>query len=385
MPANKDAKKHILETTFDYGMVNINHHDPKLSKRDHRKGYQMYQLEKQVDKIDASKIKLDRKWEMYQKRREEKGLYCCRKMNLKTQDRCICVFSSSLSRKKHEDGNGSQCSFPPTDLATQMHLLHLDGNLAFCLATGAMTNRCDATDMKGMKIRDGNQEIEEEDWFKRGCYNSVRRTKKRATKALVTDLEYLFLAGLQRGNLQKGGASKYTPLEALTYLLNLKTPDGRRKYSFAKDNKNGPPPSVKYLKTWFSNRAKKETEKNEDEGIATGTNKEINYDNLSLAKLKKMNRSRLKIKKITRKKIMLVLLDTYNILEGFPEHSRNLTDESIGNLEAKCKELRLPFDIDKVETFRKLLELRDEVDKMMLSSTSSEDKSTVFDQDNEDV
>lgn len=70
MPANKDAKKHILETTFDYGMVTINHHDPKLSKRDHRKGYQMYQLEKQVDKIDASKIKLDRKWEMYQKRRE---------------------------------------------------------------------------------------------------------------------------------------------------------------------------------------------------------------------------------------------------------------------------------------------------------------------------
>ena len=66
-----------------------------------------------------------------------------------------------------------------------MHLLHLDGNLAFCLATGAMTNCCNAADMKGAKVRDGNNVIEEEDWFKRCCYNLVRRTKKRATKALV--------------------------------------------------------------------------------------------------------------------------------------------------------------------------------------------------------
>ena len=61
---------------------------------------------------------------------------------------------------------------------------------------------------------------------------------------------------------EKGGASKYTPLEALTYLLNLKMPSGRRKYSFCKDNKNGPPPTIKYLKTWFSNRAKQEADKN---------------------------------------------------------------------------------------------------------------------------
>ena len=115
-----------------------------------------------------------------------------------------------------------------------MHLLHLGGNLAFCLATGAMTNCCNATDKKGAKESDGNQEIEEKDWFKRGCYDLVRRTKKRTKKALVAYLEYLFLAGLQRHNTEKRGASKCVPLETLTYLRNLKMSDGRCKYNLLK-------------------------------------------------------------------------------------------------------------------------------------------------------
>ena len=372
--ANKDAKKHILATTFDYEMKSSDIMRVSRNKRDQTKAYQMHRLEQQVDKIDKSKIKLNEKWEAYLKSREEKGLFCCRKVDPMTQDRCMRVFSSYLSRENHENDNkNSKCTFPPTDLVTHMHLLHLEGNLAFCLATGAMINRCDATNVKGVKIRDGDQRIERENWFRKGCYNSVRRMNKRATESLLADLEYLFLAGLQRDNIEKGGANKYTPLQALTYLLNLKMPDGRRKYSFASNNKNGPPPSIKYLKSWFSRRARQEVEKSENSnGIATG-NEGNDYANMTLARLKKITRTRLGIGRITKKKLILAILSTYNELDKVPDYHEGLSDASVSDLEEMCKNLKLRFDIDEVGVYVKLLEFRDRVEKMKKTQSSSED------------
>ena len=353
---------------------------PKTNKRDHTIGYQMYRLGKQLDKIDASKNKVNQKWEVYQRCREEKGLFCCRNMDPKTHDHCICVFAPSLSREKHEGQGHSKCSFPPTDLVSHMHLLHLDGNLAFCLATGTMTNRCNAIDTKGVSIRDGNQTIENKDWFKKGCYNSVRRMNKRATKVLLADLEYLFLVGLQRDNIEKSGASKYTPWQALTYLLNLKMPDGRRKYSFDSENENGPPPSTKYLKSWFSRRARQQGAEVTENISKNEGNK---YGNMTLAKLKKLARSRFELGRITKKQLMLLLLAAYNDLESIPQYKKdNIEHADFNNLEEICRKLRLPFGVDKIETYVKLFELQDRVEKMKHAESSSDEEKN--DDDNND-
>ena len=286
--AFKNPKDHIIDTTFDCGIAVYD--SSSTNQCNQIKGYHMLRLEKKADQIDASKKKVDDKWETYQKHREEKGLFCCRKVDPKTHDHCVRVFSSLSNREKHEKLN--KCSFPPKDLSTHMHLLHLEGNIAFCLATGSMTNRCESADKKGVVIRDGNEYINSEVWFEKGCYNTVRSKNKRATKALREDLEGLFLAGFQRENTEKSGASKYSPVEALTYLLNSKKPDGRRKYSFDVDNENGPPPSVNYLKNWFSRRAKKYRE--EREGInnkATYNEGRNDYENMTEDQLKKLLRS----------------------------------------------------------------------------------------------
>ena len=331
-------------------------------------GYQAHRLEKQLDKIDASKKKLHQKWETYQKEREEKGLFCCRKMDVITKDRCMRVFYSSVGRDRHE--NQSKCKFPPKDLATHMHLLHLDGNIAFCLATGSMTNRCEATDANGVTIRDGDEAIKNKVWFKRGCYNTVRKKNVRASKALLADLEYLFLAGLQRDNIEKGGANKYTPLEAVTFLLNLKLPDGRRKYSHDDDNKNGPPPTVKYVKSWFARRARQEVENSNGMSTRENEGSEGCYKNMSLLKLKSMARSQFGMKRVTRKRISMLLLELYNELENIPDYE-SLVKES--NFEKQCEILKLCCDENDKSTYIKLFELRDRVEKMKICNSSNSD------------
>lgn len=328
----------------------------------------MDRLGKQIDRIDVSKKKIDEKWRNYQKHREAKGLFCCRKKDANTRDQCMRVFSSLSNREKHEHSNN--CSFPPKDLVTHMHLLHLEGNIAFCLATGSMTNRCDATAKKGVEVRDGNEAMKPEDWFEGGCYNTVRRMNKRATKALSADLEYLFLAGLQRENMEKSGANKYTAVEALAYLLNLKKPDGRRKYSFDVENENGSPPSIKYLKNWFSRRAR--TYKEEKEGRKKIAKESNDHVTMTKVQLKSLIRSRFGVKKITRKILLMLLLDVSNELDEIPGYGEMRKKSNVNNLEEQCKKLKLPFT-DEVETYLKLLELKNREEKM--KNTESEDSS----------
>ena len=257
-----------------------------------------------------------------------------------------------------------------------MNLLHLDGNIAFCLATGSMTNRCEASTARETKVRDGDERISNNNnWFERGCYNSVRRMNKRAS--LLADLEYLFIAGLQRDNVEKGGANKYTPLEAVTYLLNLKLPDGRRKYSHDEENKNGPPPTLKYVKNWFSRRAKQGAEYTND--MAVGKNEETNdYGNMSLSNLKKLARSRFGMKKITRKQLVMLLLELYYELENMPDF-KSLVSEKGNDLEEQCNELKLCYNENNKNTYIQLFELKDRVEVM--KNNDDNDNSYI---DNED-
>ena len=82
------------------------------------------------------------------------------------------------------------------------------------------------------------------------------QAKFRATKALTDDLEYLILKGFEQDGPKKG-KNKYTPMEALTFLQNMTSEDGRRKYSDRSGNPNGPLPTKQYIQSFFYNRKKK--------------------------------------------------------------------------------------------------------------------------------
>lgn len=81
----------------------------------------------------------------------------------------------------------------------------------------------------------------------------------RASAALLLDLEALFLQSFDTEGPKKG-KNKYTPDQALVFLQNLKNNDGRRKYSYDKQNDNGPLPTKQYIQGWFSRRKNKMAE-----------------------------------------------------------------------------------------------------------------------------
>ena len=160
------------------------------------------------------------------------GLYCCGEIDKDTLNRCMCVFATEKRRNSHRQ-KGIH-NFPAPDLKTHVHLLHLSGKFAFTLATGSMTNRCDATNTAGTCIIAGKQKPRvhadvRPDWCKPGCYRKHARTNFSASNALVDDLEALFLDGFRRDGAKKG-SNKYTPESALTFLRNLRTANGRRKF-----------------------------------------------------------------------------------------------------------------------------------------------------------
>ena len=73
----------------------------------------------------------------------------------------------------------------------------------------------------------------------------------------------MFQAGEHRdGGVTKKNASKYTPLQTVAQLANMKDEKGRRKYSYQRGNQNGPLPTEAYVRSWFSrhqsNRYKQE-------------------------------------------------------------------------------------------------------------------------------
>ena len=104
-------------------------------------------------------------------------------------------------------------------------------------------------------IYSSNSDIPNSVWYARGCYRKevlkVYKSNFRATKALTNDLEYLFLKGFEKDGAKKG-KNKYTPAEALVFLQNLTTEDGRRKYSDRDGNPNGPLPTKQYIQSFFT-------------------------------------------------------------------------------------------------------------------------------------
>ena len=68
----------------------------------------------------------------------------------------------------------------------------------------------------------------------------------------------------------------------------------------------------------------------------------------------------------------MLLLDVSNELDEIPGYGEMRKKSNVNNLEEQCKKLKLPFT-DEVETYLKLLELKNREEKM--KNTESEDSS----------
>lgn len=330
-------------------------------------------MKHQLNRIDASEARVDKEWESYIKQREQCGLYCCSELEEETMNRCMCVFTSEKRKNTHVQKG--KHNFPAPDLKTHVHQLHLSGRFAFCLATGTMTNRCNAANTTAVDVKDGKSEPREHDevnsdWYKPGCYRAPERSYFRATNALIDDLEALFLDGFRRDGAKKG-SNKYTPERALAFLRNLRLPSGRRKYSPDKSNSNGPLPATEYIKSWFSRRKSKMAEverdkenmkdfedafediDNEDEDILLSV--PDNYDSSTFDELKKIGIERLGGTKLTKKKLLSRLLELDDELH---KRDRRIYREKVDRLVLYCKARRLPTDMKK-ESILQLLRCDD--------------------------
>lgn len=312
--ANKDASQHIIASTFPFAATYEEIINAGCTIRE-TKPFQERKMESNLHKIERSEAKLNKQWNDYKSTMKQSGLFCCPKKCSQTQSRCLCIFSSEAMLNRHQT-NG-KCKFPPVDLSTNLHLLHLNGKIAFSLATGTMTNKASAANMKPLHVQDGNPDLTPAIWFSRGCYNSVRKKGTRASKALQSDLEHLFLAGHQVNNKDKGAANKYTPLQALTYLKNLTLENGRRKYSDDPLNVNGPLPTIQYIKSWFGRRARKmlhEDSDHDDSFYDDITDHDLNE--MSEDKLKSIVKKSLSLPRITEKTLLIKLLPMLCDLNG---------------------------------------------------------------------
>ena len=252
--ANADAWLHFEETTFDKSL------GLQFATIHSQKGVQERKHEMQQDRIEASEVTLGRAWDDYIKKREEKGFFCCGKVEETTMNRCMCSFVTRKGMNAHI-GKGD-CRFPAMDLKTKLHKMHLSGMFALSLATGSMTNRYNDPNSKGeVVVNEGNADVRVHEevrssWCEPGCYRKPESKNTSVSKSLIQDLDFLFMQGFQTDG-PKQGTNKYTAEQARAYLLNLFIDGGRRKYSHDPNNKNGPIPSCQYIKSWFSRRKKK--------------------------------------------------------------------------------------------------------------------------------
>ena len=340
---------HILDSTFNFACSQEDLvHDEHCSNRDVSSFQERKQ--KQIDDLIGKSVKrVDSQWDQYQKEAEKHGILCCSTTCHSTRNRCMQTFTSKSALESHEM-NGKH-KFPPVDLKTRLHEIHLSGTMSFSLSIGSLPNRSKAADNFAFKVIRGKEIKEHHHWFKKGCYNSVRKTPYRASQILLDDLEALFLAGYQIDHNEKSAANKYTPAQALAFLSNLKLDDGRRKYSHDKTNLNGSLPSIKYIKSWFARRVKRGNE--EQLNLSNKSYVEMNEENL-----RKIVKSRFCLGRISEKALLKSMLGAY--------HSLNYIDEydTKGNLDTSqmkliCKALSLPDIYTDKEFLVRLLELKD--------------------------
>ena len=124
------------------------------------------------------------------------------------------------------------------------------------------------------------------------------------------------------------------------------------------------------MKNWFLRRAR--TYKEEKEGRKKIAKESNDHVTMTKVQLKSLIRSRFGVKKITRKILLMLLLDVSNELDEIPGYGEMRKKSNVNNLEEQCKKLKLPFT-DEVETYLKLLELKNREEKM--KNTESEDSS----------
>lgn len=252
-----DASAHVVKSTYEIG-TNLSVGKLNTVSYDER----MIQLQR--SRMFQNNARLDVKNAVRDVYMEKRGLYCCPVINDTSKSRCMKIFTSKSGMETHIASNKHK--FPQSSFPSWVHELHLSGKFAFTLAVGSRRNRSGFVQKErgGPTIEPAKKAPNHfgsvtQYWYSSGCYRKRSKDQFRATPALKDDLETLFIQGFQTDGPKKG-RNKYTPEQALVTLKNLKIDDGRRKYSHAASNRNGPLPTKQYIQGWFSRRKNKMAE-----------------------------------------------------------------------------------------------------------------------------
>ena len=373
--ATQDANDHLLKSTFPFDASFEKLIEDVTACNRETQGCQKRKVEENADRIDRSKVKLEENWKSYQERLCKSGLHPCPKICRKTGNRCTKIYSSSKALDRHISKGIGKCNFPPIDLETNMHLLHQSGKIAFSLATGTMTNRAHAAEVNTFEATEGSSRLHKNAIYcKCGCYNTNRPEHFRASEALKKDLETLFLAGLQTDHVEKSASNKYTPVQALAFLSNLQLENGRRKYSLDPSNPNGPLPTLKYIKSWFGRRARKQIQ-------TDNIDDDCGYQSTSQKKLKDLVKARFPMLRLTQKHLIMKMLALHFELTGVDEgEASNLDKKTTSELKQICQVLKLPCEGRPLLV--QLLEMEDKLRELMMVNNNYVEAESNYDDDN---
>ena len=180
-----------------------------------------------------------------------------------------------------------------------------------------------------------------------GClrrdFSLLKKRVFRASPELVKDLEALFLKGEYRDkddddtSKQKIKAAKYTHIEAVAVLHNMKGVDGRRKYR--KGGQFGPLPTTNYVRSWFSNRKRKGAK-----GLLSKKDDHDDLHGITISSLKEKFYNLFNCK-ATSKTVLQKLLEVDDLLQD-SGHDNAYSSLSVTNLEKECKDRNLPHSMN---------------------------------------
>ena len=170
---------------------------------------------------------------------KKSGLYWCTAVDHHNR-RCTNTFLSLKNFEKHiKEAKHSFPSLSGIDMAFKMATE--SGGI---LSTGSFINRSVA--MKKVLNLEEVILATDCDWCQEGCYNRPKRKHvQRMTAALKLDLDTMFTKGLQT-------AAKISAQNAVIALQEMKTSEGKFKYTYNDSSHNGPPPEVSQVKSYFS-------------------------------------------------------------------------------------------------------------------------------------
>ena len=251
--------------------------------------------------------------------------------------------------------------FTGPNLSSHSISMTINTNAAYSLnlTQGSMPQRSDSY-ARQFSCRAKTLRIHEQvdgSWFKNGCYLQSSRGRQnhneRKTYELLCDLEKLYLMGENNEPFEiaadKPNASKYTPEEARSKLMNLLLQDGRRKYS--PTSKYGRLPSVTYIRNFFSQRSS-----GKRLPIKLGLDQ---YESSSTKELEVMCRDRnLPIKGKTQ---LVKILELHDMLNGENYSLEPYTRKSVRELKQICQSKLLPHNAGSKNIMKKMLRLFDNI------------------------